>query len=231
MKRLLLLSLLVMFAAIAVEAQNRPVMDLDNRAYLDLDASGIEPADTFWKRIVDFRLPNLECKYDISISHLPLTTSVEFSNGDISNRLSGSPADGYSGAHTARGPDTFHVLPYVTFMVKSSPRIELGASTIAMISRSHTYNVVTHEDVESNKSTFLLLSPTARWNMIYSRYLRAYLITGMDLAFAGGKSGLETEASGFVGCGTTIGARIYLFGEARVSGIFGCGIVGIGYRF
>lgn len=231
MKRLLLLSILVMFTTIAVEAQNRPVMDLDNRAYLDLDASGIEPADTFWGRIVDFRLPNLECKYDISISHLGLTMGNGVTGGDYNNRLSGSPATAYKEAHTTRGPNINTLLPYVTFTVKHSPRIEWGLSTTASFTRSNTYNIITRKVVKTHKDSDFLLSPTVRWNMVYSKYIRLYLMTGMDFVVTKRPTSIDAEASPFVGCGTTLGARVYLLSECRASGVFYCGNFGIGYRF
>lgn len=230
MKRLLLLSLL-MFATIGLEAQNRPVQDLDKQTYLDLDASGIEPADTFWGRIVDFRLPNLECKYDISISHLGLTMGNGVTGGDYNNRLGGSPATAYKEAHTTRGPNINTLLPYVTFTVKHSPRIEWGLSTTASFTRSNTYNIITREVVKTHKDSDFLLSPTVRWNMVYSKYIRLYLMTGMDFVVTKRPTSIDAEASAFVGCGTTLGARVYLLSECRASGVFYCGNFGIGYRF
>ena len=233
MKRPLLLALLLL-AATGLCAQSnpkRPVMDLDKQTYLDLDASGIEPADTFWGRIVDFRLPNLECKYDISIGHLGLTMGNGVTGGDYNNRLSGSPATAYKEAHTTRGPNINTLLPYVTFTVKHSPRIEWGLSTTASFTRSNTYNIITREVVKTHKDSDFLLSPTVRWNMVYSKYIRLYLMTGMDFVVTKRPTSIDAEASPFVGCGTTLGARVYLLSECRASGVFYCGYFGIGYRF
>ena len=235
MKKFLTLLLLTL-AALPLAAQQteptnqREVVDLDAREQGRWGETESHYASmSFFEKFINLSTPNRKCGYELRIGGHDLyefrhNLLVRFQN---QRHNGGSLKNQYEYAQLAYGNYNYVDFPLVDFSVAGSGRWQYGVCLSGASMAQNLYNVATHAVVDSHDVTAILIFPYARYNLVRTKWLRAY--AGMGLNFACGV-GFDPETEFGFTLGYTLGTRIFLFGETFI-GSHATANLGVGYRF
>lgn len=173
--------------------------------------------------------PNRDCKFEVRIGQPDLFAYFHVKNIDRYNKSGLWGA--YLNSKFEAGPKHYTTLPIVGFYGHLSRRIEMGMNMLYHSVEQNSYDVTSGQVDRSIKYNAFLMAPEIRWNVIYLKYLRAYVGIGLDFGVSNTLEGSDTAFDFAFNYGVTYGARIFWFMDSHIGGTFETYNVGIGYRF
>lgn len=131
------------------------------------------------------------------------------------------------------GSSHWGYLPEVNVMVRFGENWQLGVTSCFAWANQNRYNTLTGEVAQENNAKILVLSPTLRYNLVNTSWLRIYVQAGCyNLLSNQTGYGTWSESEFFGGYGISLGGKLYTFIETNYGAyVTYATSMGIGYRF